>query len=270
LRSAEAEARMADMIEVYRIPLSKERLHVLSKEERSLFFLLGYISNQITLNQKMVTFSTNRVSSDPVEQMLTGAQTQMMARNMVGVLKEGWDVIHRRYVGKPIGQEYTPLLDTGGAHALAELKRHFGGSNLLATVRTNFVYHHPKDDDVDAAFEAATRDAELDGEWNWYLSASLFNSLYLPCDFVILHGILKAVNAGNLREAQEKLMGEVRKVADLMNEFIPAFLAAVWRRHFGEELPAGTHKVDGAPSVWDVTIPFFVEMSDPPEDAVPL
>lgn len=255
------------MIKVYRIPLSKERLHELSKEERSLFFLLGYISNQITLNQKLVTFSTNRVPFDHVEQMLTGAQTQMMARNMVGVLNEGYEVIRKRFLSRPIGQEYTPLLDPKGACALTELKKHFGASNLLTTVRTNFAYHHPKDEDVDSAFEAAARDEELDNEWNWYLSESLFNSLYLPCDFVILHGILKSVNATNLRDAQKKLMGEVRKVADLMNEFIPAFLSAVWRKHFGEELPAEVHKVDGAPNVWEVSIPFFVEMSDPPETA---
>jgi hypothetical protein len=48
-------------------------------------------------------------------------------------------------------------------------------------------------------------------------------------------------------------------------DFIPAFLAAIWRKHFGPDMPAEIcANVEGAPSLWDVWIPFFVEVAIPP------
>jgi hypothetical protein len=59
------------VIEVLRIPLPKDRLRAMPKEERALFFLLGYAANQITLFSKLVTFSVNKTPSDSVEQQIS-------------------------------------------------------------------------------------------------------------------------------------------------------------------------------------------------------
>lgn len=258
------------MIDVYRIVLSKDRLKSLPPDERSLLLLLGYVANQIAMTQKIVTFMTNRAPADPVEEKLAAVQTQMMARNMIGVLNEGWLLIKKRFVSKPLGRAYEPLLDAGGVEALAKLKRHFGASNLLSKIRNDYAYHLPEDAEVDAAFQAAIVDPEWDDDWYWYMSGSNFNSLYFPSDIVVLHGILKSINGTNLRDAQAKIMGEVRLVSDLMGEFIPALTAAIWRKHFGNDMMADkVFNIGTAPSIWDVTIPFFVEVSAPPEDPEP-
>jgi hypothetical protein len=52
------------MIQVMRIPMAKTKLAALSKDERVLLFLLGYVSNQTMMLEKLMLFSGNR---DPKE-----------------------------------------------------------------------------------------------------------------------------------------------------------------------------------------------------------
>lgn len=86
----------------------------MTKEERSLFLLLGYAANQINLLSKLVVFSTNN-TPEGVEQNLSGAQSQMLARLAIGVLNEAWELIHKRFLSTPVGREYVPRLDPDGA-----------------------------------------------------------------------------------------------------------------------------------------------------------
>jgi hypothetical protein len=69
------------MIQVYRIPVPKERLGAMPKNERVLLLLLGYVSNQLSMLQKLLTFATNRTPAKELEQHATGAQTQMLVRD---------------------------------------------------------------------------------------------------------------------------------------------------------------------------------------------
>ena len=100
------------MIDVIRIPLPKDRLRAMPKEERALFFLLGYAANQITLFSKLVTFSASKTPGDPVEQQLSNAQSLILGRIAIGVLAEAWELIHKRFLGTPIGKELEPSKST--------------------------------------------------------------------------------------------------------------------------------------------------------------
>ncbi len=249
---------------IYRVPLPLEKLQGLTKEERALLFLLGYASNQITMMQKLVLFSSNRTPEDPVEQGLSGAQTQMLARLAVGVLNEAWELVHKRFIGSTIGRDYEPLLDKGGREALAQLKKHFGNSNLLSKVRSNFAFHHPRTEDLEAAFQAASKDKEWDQDWTLFMASSTLNWFYFASDVVVLHGIMGATGEPSLVQAQQKLMDEVRLVSDAMAEFIGAFLTAIWRRHFGQEFEATIcADIGAAPDLEAPWIPFFVRVAKP-------
>jgi hypothetical protein len=249
------------MIDVLRVPVSKNGLRAMSQRERSLFLLLGFAANQITLLSKLVIFSTNK-TPDGVEQSLSGAQSQMLARLLIGVLHEAWELIRRQFLESKIGKDYQPRLDAGGREALERLKKHFGGSNVLAKLRNNYVFHHPYDVKMmDAAFESAATDPAWDGEWNWFFSHSNFNSFYFMSDVVALHGIMNAVGETDLVAAQTKIMGDVSQVSQDMTQFIMALTAALWIRHFGPEMTGEVcAKIEAAPGVFDVWIPFFVEV----------
>ncbi len=68
------------MIQVYKIPISKEKLRTMPADERALLLLSGYAANQINFFSKLLRLSTNRDGDTELGQMLLGAQTQMALR----------------------------------------------------------------------------------------------------------------------------------------------------------------------------------------------
>ena len=82
-------------------------------------------------------------------------------------MQEAWRLIEGRFLKRPTGREYLPLLDAPAAAALDRLKKRLGKLNRLAVIRNNYAFHHPETDEVDAAFEKAaaeegTEDADCD------------------------------------------------------------------------------------------------------------
>jgi hypothetical protein len=78
------------MLDILRVALPKEQLLKLSAGERSLFLLLGYSSNQINALWKLVIVATNEASKDTVEKKVSGAQTQIFVRLLIGIMREVW------------------------------------------------------------------------------------------------------------------------------------------------------------------------------------
>lgn len=249
------------MLKVYRIPIPKDRLRAMPKDERVLFVLLGYASNQISMLQKLLTFATNRTPDTELEQHATGAQTQMLVRLTVGALNEAWEMVRTRFIETPMAQSYLPVLDADGQKAFAALKRQFGDSNLLNQVRTHFAFHYPKSDDVDEAVETVCDDPELGQFLNLYFSHHGFNSLFFVSDIIFIEGITKKSKEPNAEAAQKKLMQKVGAASRDVVDFARAFAAAAWLKHFGEEMLARDQvEIGDAPHVDDVVLPFFVEV----------
>jgi len=254
------------MIRVVQIPLPKDQLRAVSKEERSLFLLLGYAANQITMLQKLMIFSSNKTPSETVEQPISGAQTQMLVRLLVGALHEAWLLIQKRFLGVPLGREYQDRLNHTGREALDGLKKYFGTSNILNTLRNNYAYHHPYDEDIDDAFIVAFGDDQSDDYWSLYLSESSINSFHFASDVVIVHGMMNATKATDLLAAQERITRDASLVAKLLTEFILDFSAAFVAKHFSvgntqcEILGREQASVKTAPSLLEFWLPFYFEL----------
>lgn len=253
------------MIEVYRIPVPKDRLRAMPKDERVLFLLLGYAANQLSMLQKLLTIATNRTPAAELEQHATGAQTQMLVRLMVGALNEAWALVTTRFLQTPVGKEYVDKLDGDGQQALDALKRQFGGSNILNTVRNNFAFHYPRSEDAEAAFDAACNDQGLDDFWNLYFSHHDFNSLFFLSDLIYVHGISQQARGADLEDAQRRLMAEVATASMNLIEFAKAYVAAAWLKHIGPEMAARDKiTISDAPIIDELWLPFFVEVSSAP------
>jgi len=248
------------VIEVYRIPIPKDRLQALSRDERVLLLLLGYVSNQISLLQKLVVFATNHTPERDFEQHCTGVQTQIIVRLIIGDLNEAWRLITTRFIENPLQREYLEQLDNPGRAAFERLKRQFGGA-LFASIRNRFAYHYPRTDEAEEAFHTAVADESVADLWNVYFSHHGFNSVFLLSDLIYLHGIKTITGEADLITAQTKLMPQVTQVSLDVIEFARSFFAAVWLKHFGEAIDArDIVRVDNAPKASDVVLPFFVEL----------
>jgi hypothetical protein len=249
------------VVDIYRIKFPKEKLREFSSEERSLFFLLGYAANQIAVFKKLVVFATNHSHDDRhVQSVVEGAQTQILVRHFIGVVSEAWELVNKRFIQKPVGREYQARLHPNGKEALAKLKSHFGGSNILNTVRNQFAFHHPYDAEVDAGFELAAASPEYDDEWNWYLANENINTFYFVSDVVVIHGMLSAIGEKDAVVAQKRILGELNLVADQFILFASFCLHAILSKYFAPEIIAEVcEKVADAPQSLDVGLPFYIE-----------
>ena len=255
------------MIDIYRIKFPKERLQELTTEERSLFFLLGYAANQISIFKKLTVFATNVDSESKVRSMVEAAQAQILVRHLVGVVAEAWELIDKRFLNKPIGREYrSSRLGPAGLASIAALQKQFGSSNILNNIRNQYAFHHPYNAEVDTAFVTAAASPEFDDEWNWYLAKENINCFYFISDVVVVHGLLKAIGEDDLIEAQKKMHKELNLASDEIIAFASAFFDALLRKYFSPEILAEVaEKVADAPIAFDVHLPFYVE---PPDESL--
>jgi hypothetical protein len=228
------------MIDVYKIPLLKQKLEAMPEGERALLILLGSAANQLNFFSKLVIFSTNKDGNGEPEQTLSAAQTQMALRVVVGVLNEAWRLIHARFMGAPYAKEYTPLLDQAGAEAFVRLKQELDCKDgLFSKLRSTWIFHHPeKTSDVSAAFESAAATPEWDQYAYWFFSHSNYNSFYMASEFIALHGILKIIGETDLIEGRKKLTQKIAAISEDMSHLIQAILAVLWQKHFGREIDA--------------------------------
>lgn len=257
------------MVEVYKIALPKDKLMAMPEKERALMMLLGYAANQVNFFTKLVLLSSNQDGPNEMEQKLSGGQTQMSLRILIGVLNEAWELVRKRFLSAPFAKTYRPLLDKEGADALARLNKRTGAGGLFSDLRNAWIFHHPDEDGIaEAACAAALADPMCDVEWNWYFSPSNYNSFFYPSEMVALHGIARILAAQDLIEAQHKLMASVIDVATDMNHVVYAIISVLYTKNIGPELLSDAPvDIRTAPSIFDVWVPFFVEVPDqrPPE-----
>lgn len=247
------------MTRVLQIPLSKEKLRALSKEERVALFLFGNVANQIVMMEKLLTFAHNDASPNgALEQQAAGLQGQMILRLMIGLLNEGYRAIQTRFNSSLLAKTCRALLDAGGERALANLNLQFSQS-IIQQIRTQFAFHHPSSDAIESAFDQAAGDPNMDAAWNWYLSQHGFNNLFYFSDGVITHAVFEEIGETDWRIGQQKIMDEVTRASNNIKEFVLSFVNAVWLKQFGTELVADkVFELNNAPDVSSVHIPFFV------------
>jgi hypothetical protein len=244
---------------ITRIALPKEHLQKLTAGERSLFLLLGYASNQINTLWKLVIVATNDVAKDPVEEKVSGAQTQLFVRLLIGIMREALKLIEKRFVGSTLGKEYIPLLSTDAAEALNRLKKRFGAPDKFVVVRDNFAFHHPSLDDMEAAFQLAVKSDGDETDWCMYLNNALLNTHFFASDFVLVHGIANAMGEPDVNEAHRKLLGDIAPIANDLSTFTFGFAEAIFKRHFGELTATLVAEVKDAPNIEDLRLPWFVK-----------
>jgi|GraSoiStandDraft_4_1057263.scaffolds.fasta_scaffold486503_1 hypothetical protein len=248
------------MIDVLRIPIAKADLMKLTPEERGLFLLLGYASNQVNALWKLVIIATNRSPTDPVDERVSAAQAQIFVRLLVGVMREAWALVEKRFLQAKLGKEFVSVLDPQARAALESLKKRFGQSNMIVAVRTHYAFHHPELDDMEEAFQLAAAATSEDADWSLYMSNTLLNCFFFVSDFVIAHGITRAVGETDILDGHRKLLGDLAPIADELSEFTFGFAAAIFRKHFGSELTATiVAKLKDAPQIGDLTLPFYIE-----------
>jgi hypothetical protein len=248
------------MIEIFRIPISKDQLRAIPADERNLLLLASHAVNQLSILRKVLIFSLNYESDSEIENTLSAGQSQTILRFLFGALAEAWEMVKRPINQKLIGKDYIGLIGTDGIAVYDEMKKHFGESNLLHRLRNTIAYHYPSAPELEAAFE----DVPEDEDWAWYPSDTINNSFYLASDMVISAGVLRVTGEPDTAKAFRKVMGVVVPVSNDMTDFFLFLMRAIVTRHLGEEVlsPRGGTKIASVPNLYKVAIPFFTVRED--------
>jgi len=200
------------VLDILRMDVGKDLLGKMAEEERCLFLALGHASNQVNALWKLVIVLTNGDESDPVKQRLEGAQTQIFVRLTIGAMQEAWRLVEGRFLKRPLGREYLPLLDAPAAAVLDRLKKRFGKLNRLAVIRNNYAFHHPETDEVDAVFEkAAAEQGTEDADWAIYFNKAPLNTFFFVSDFILVHGMANALAESDVNEASGSFSARWRR-----------------------------------------------------------
>ena len=209
---------------------------------------------------KLVIAATNREPTDPVDERVSAAQTQILARLTIGVLWEAWRLVETRLLSSKLGKDIVPVLDAVAGKALEDLKKRFGASGMIAAVRNSYAFHHPTTDEIEAAFQSALKDESEPENWSLYFSRALLNCYFFASDFVIAHGITKAVGETDILKAHEKLLKELAPLSNELSELTFGYAAVMFKKYVGNEITADVvEKLVDVPNIDDVLIPFFVE-----------
>jgi hypothetical protein len=249
------------MLHILQLPMPKDTLAKMPPEERSLFLLLGYASNQVNVLWKLVIIATNSTPENPIEVRVSGAQTQVLVRLTIGAMWEAWLLVERGFLKNAIGRDYASLLDSPARAALDRLKKFFGSSRL-ATIRNNFAYHHPTNEQMEAAFQMAmaNKDSE-DIDWSIFFNQALLNTFFFVSDYVLVHGITDALKETDVNAAHEKLLRDLAPVANDLSEFTFGFAKAIFQKYINrDELVMNVvAKIADAPDIDAVRLPHYVE-----------
>jgi hypothetical protein len=225
------------VIDILALNGTKDLLMRMTPSERGLFLLFGYASNQVNVLWKLVTIATNETPENPIEQRVSGAQTQILVRLVLGVPWEAWRLVQGRFLGSELGREFVPKLDAQALAALDRLKKAFGGSNMIVAVRNDFSFHYTKTNDMEAAFQAAVAgDAMEEADWGVYFTTMLLNTFFFVSDYVFSHGIANAVQGASVAEAHEQLLMSLAPIANDFSEVAYDFARALFVKYLGPEV----------------------------------
>ncbi len=249
------------MLDILQLPMPKETFAKMTPEERSLFLLLGYASNQVNVLWKLVIIATNQTPENPIEQRVSGAQTQILVRLTIGAMWEAWLLVERGFLSSKIGRDYVPLLDRPARDALDRLKKRFATSPI-ATIRNNYAFHHPTNEQMEKAFQMAV--TNKDGEeidWSVFFNQALLNTFFFVSDYVVVHGIADALKETDVNVAHQKLLGDLAPTANDLSEFTFGFAKAIFQKYINrDELVMNVvAKVADAPNIDDARLPHYVE-----------
>jgi hypothetical protein len=241
--------------------MTKEVLDKMTTEERSLFLLLGYASNQVNALWKLVIIATNETPENPIEQRVSGAQTQIFVRLTIGVMHEAWLLVERGFLKSKVGREWVSSLDVEAQTALERLKKRFGVANPLAAIRNNFAFHHPKPERMEAAYQLAAKAGSEDADWSIFFNQGLLNVSFFVSDFVVVHGVMDILDETDVNEAHKKLLNPLHAIALDISEVTFGFAKLMFQKYINEhELVMNeVAHIKDAPDIDTLRLPFYVE-----------
>jgi hypothetical protein len=245
---------------VYQIPIDREQLAAIPREERTLLLVLGHALNEVVILSKLLHFAANANGPNEAYQDAEVGQVLLLLRLAVGKLNETWNLLSTGYFSKKeISLKYYPRLSEEARACLKDLEKAFAKGSPITSIRTEFSFHAPQDETMEAAFnDLSKNEREV-----YYLSTSRKNTFYQISELIITHAMLRTVSSGDREIALKILLDTVNSVTNKLVVAVNEIIKCIIQNYkIGNIVKTKLFKILDAPRISEFSIPFFTEEKD--------
>lgn len=243
-------------MQIYVVTIDRSQFDKLDDREQCLLLFAGHFANELNSLIKLFHWSSNFDSGLHIEKAARNSQALMLARILTGKLAQGWELIQSAYFTTSLSKIYDPHLDEPTKNALKALKQYFSAPNIIRSIRNTHSFHYDFEE-----LKSALRRTPIDEQLVFYMAREYVNSFYEASDVIANRSVLEQINSNSASDALEKWISDTTRVAGLFLELLSGLMFIAMSRLLPTEhdiLDSPVIEIDTAPSMDEVSIPFFV------------
>lgn len=253
-------------MQIHKARLPKQHLARLPEADRGLFLLLGHISNEINVLQKLMLVLRRDDPPSRVVDIVEAGQVMIIMRLLIGKLHEAYRVFNERVQGDAaIRDRYRIRGNWSGSDLLNRLNARFKGGSVLTRIRHKIALHYV---DEDHLLEASFQSLAENEPWELYLSDTAANSFYYASELVAMKAAIDLVEVGQAvneepeRTKLDALFNETLAVANIIVKLSQILMIEILKNLTANDLMMELVEIGDVPRLSDIQLPFFVDETD--------
>jgi len=256
-------------MKIRRINLPPEELRKLAAEERSLFFLVGHINNEVSSLYKTFSWclaSAHEPCATQIEENAANAQGMIYARLLAGKLLEAWGALEKSWFASKLGQEMAKSLHPSALASLDKLKRYFGSKNLIFAVRNSFAFHYDA-----AVLEKTWERASQEQFFDLMIGISRGNSFHQAAELVVNVAVFNTIAPDDVQTGMAKFFKDLHVIVGHFQNYCDGVTRAVLERLSGMNLDqlGSLSEIEPARKPSEVFIPVFTKAEEDVDGELP-
>ena len=247
------------------VKLTKKILECLSANDRTLLLLLGNVSNEINVLQKLIMMVRKGNPRSRIVDIVEAGQALIFMRMLVGKLHEARVLVDKRVNGD---ERFGRTADWAGKDQLKRVNKHFNEwGSLLGEVRDKLSFHSwDKDGLIEGSFAALSEDEP----WDFYLSDIVANSFYYASEMVVTRSMIGLTAAGKAastnKEAEAAGLAEVfdaaLDAASLLSSLFQILMVEIIDKSIDEQLDTEDVDIGRSARMSEFHLPYFFDEED--------
>jgi hypothetical protein len=240
-----------------RFTLDKDKLDTLPENEYVLFHTLGHIFDEINGIQKMLYWASNEPKTDEAQKHGSNTLVIMLIQILAGKLNEAWEFFKKNYFRSELSRIYDSKLNNDAKEALYSLKRYYGKTNAIKTIRDKFAFHYSKDEISNQYID------ETNNLLIYIYNIHYSNNLFFFSESIQIHILEKLLITIDEKYTIEKLINDLFKIVKWQETLIDLLMCEIIQNN---KLVLHTAKVDkielkNLQNHKDFMIPWFTDTS---------
>ena len=171
-------------MKIIRMKLTKEKLERMPPKDRTLLLLMGNISNEINILQKLMLMVRKQDAPLRVVDIVEAGQVVFFMRTLVGKVHEAYLLLEKRVTGdKYFVDRYGLRGEWAGKDQLKDVNRYFAKwGTLISAVRNSVAFHSS---DKEGLVERSFVSLAAEEPWDFFLADTDANSFYYASELVV-------------------------------------------------------------------------------------